>query len=221
MFLREYVYVDVDRVNGLASQLYDGVPERATNVAARHRKFELDLKLARGGAESGTEDSTERNLADSIFKDLEADLESLGLLEDVSEQLGEEAIWQDIESLITPGQILRITAPGTLFHPAQMSEAIVGMATAAVGAAEMGLDTTEDASPSVMPPKAKSEAQKRAERSARQPQYLSEPQFPEDYLPESEFIPLMAIPRKNLSGMIKITRGTFGERCALAHAAYR
>jgi len=80
-FLREYVYVDVDRVSGLAGQLYDGVPERATNVVARQKKFEVDLKLIRGGGESGSEDATERNLADSLFKDLESDLEVLGCFE--------------------------------------------------------------------------------------------------------------------------------------------
>ena len=100
MFLREYVYVDVDRVSGLAGQLYDGVPERATNVTARQRRFDVDLRIVKGGGESGSEDQTERNLADSLFKDLENDLEALGLLKDVSEELSDQHAWEDIESLI-------------------------------------------------------------------------------------------------------------------------
>ena len=87
MFLREYVYVDGDKVTGLASQLYDGVPEKATNVTARQKQIEADLKFLRGGYGRNSEDSIERSLGDSLFKDLEADLESLGLHADVSEEL--------------------------------------------------------------------------------------------------------------------------------------
>lgn len=212
VFLREYVYVDVDRVSGLAGQLYDGVPERATNVVARQKKFEVDLKLVRGGGQSGSEDATERNLADSLFKDLESDLEALGMLEDVSEVLSESDDWEAIDPAIRPGRILRVTGPGTLFQPAQMSDAIVGIATAAVGLGELGVGVPEEQAAPLLPPKAKTEAQKRAERTARQqPAPLAEPRFPEDYLPQVDQVPLMDISRSQLSGMIKVARGVFGE----------
>ena len=80
LFLREYVYVDVDRVRGLAAQLYDGVPEKATNIVARQKRLDVDMKLLKGGSDSGQEEQTERNLADSLFKDLETDLEALASL---------------------------------------------------------------------------------------------------------------------------------------------
>lgn len=209
MFLREYVYVDVDRVSGLAAQLYDGVPEKATNIVARKNRFDVDLKLLRGGRESGREEATERNLADSLFKDLESDLEALGLLRDLSEDLGIRDAWDEIDSLVSAGQILRITAPGTLFHPAQMSDAIVGMATAAVGLADMGIGDNDQEAASV-PPKAKSEAQRKSERASRQGA-VDELRYPEDYLPSASTIPLMDIKRQVLAGLIKVTRGTFSE----------
>ncbi|GAA1630277.1 DUF6414 family protein [Leucobacter chromiireducens] len=209
MFLRDYLYVDLDKVSGLASQLYDGIPEKATNVTARQKKFEADLKLVRGGSGASSEDSIERNLGDSLFKDLETDLEALGLLRDVSEDLAREDSWDAVEDIAAPGRMLRITAPGTLFQPAQMSDAIVGIATAAQGLADMGIgqDMGEQMPP--LPPKAKSESQKRADRAAKQAP--SEPRFPEDFLPMGETVPLMDIPRAQLSGMIRVARGVFGE----------
>jgi hypothetical protein len=210
MFLRDYLYVDLDKVSGLASQLYDGVPDRATNVTARQKKLEADLKLIRGGTGSSAEDAIERNLGDSLFKDLEADLESLGLLTDLSESLADIETWESIDDLVSPGQILRITSRGTIFQPAQMSEAILGLATAAHGIAQLDIEQPDEARPKTVPPKAKSDAQKKAERSARQ-HSSAEAKYPEDLLPPGETIPLMNVPRAQLSGMIRVTRGVFGE----------
>lgn len=204
LFLREYVYVDIDRVRGLAGQLYDGIPERATNISARQRSFEVDAKIVRAGRAAGQEDSTERSLGDSLFKDLEADLEALGLLADISETLSNSTDWND--DSVAPGQMVRITAPGSLFHPAQLSEALVGLATAAHGLGELGVSNEGSAA---LPPKAKTDAQRKAVRAVRQ-QQGQEPRFPEDYLPHGE-VPVMGVDRSQLSGMIKVVRGIFGE----------
>lgn len=209
MFLRDYLYVDLDKVAGLASQLYDGIPEKATNVTARQKKLEADLKIVRGGSRASSEDSIERSLGDSLFKDLEADLEALGLLKDVSDDLSRVESWDAIEGIASPGRVLRITAQGTLFQPAQMSDAIVGIATAAHGLANLGIGQTEADQASPIPPKAKRDAQKRADRAAKQPS--AEPRFPEDFLPEGETVPVMNISRAQLSGMIEVARGVFGE----------
>lgn len=209
MFLREYVYVDVDRVAGLAGQLYDGVPQKAIKVAARQKRIDVDLKLLKSGRHAGSEESTERSLADGLFKDLENDLESLGLLRDYSDDLAHNDSWEKVEQLLTAGQIIRITAPGTLFHPAQMSEAILGIATAAMGLADLGLDKEGTAPRTAIPPKAKSPEQKLAERAANRS--AAEPRHPEDYLPSVPNLPVMDVPRRLLSGLIRVTRGTFSE----------
>lgn len=208
LFLREYLYVDIDKVKGLAGQLYDGVPERAINLKARQKSFELDMKLLRGGSSSGKEQSIERNMSDTLFKDLEADLESLGLLADLSEYLTGDEAWANPELLVRPGKIVRVTAPGSLFHPSQLSEAIIGIVTAAHGLGEMGL-ADEGQSPAV-PPKAKTESQKKADRQAKQ-QEQKEPRFPEDFLHPGAVVPVLGIKREQLSGMIKVVRGVFGE----------
>jgi hypothetical protein len=208
MFLREYIYVDSDKVRGLASQLYDGVPEKATRVSARQKKLQAGIKVVRGEGSSSSEDAIEKSLGDSIFKDLEADLEALELLVDASEQLQTKEAWEDIDSLASPGSILRITSPGTLFHPAQISDAIVGMATSAHGLFDLGQSSAKAAP--VVPPKAKSGNQKKSPQSGATPQ-AGELRNPEDYLPPGEIIPIMNAPRKSMSGMIQIIRGVFGE----------
>lgn len=212
MFLREYLYVDLDKVSGLASQLYDGVPEKATNVTARQKRVEADLKLLRGSSGSTSEDAVERRLGDSLFKDLETDLEAIGLLQDVSEALSRPSTWGSIEKLVRAGRIFRITSPGTLFHPAQMSDAILGLATAAHGLADLGVGSAASSNVTPTPPRAKSDTQKKAERAARMsPQGSSEPRFPEDLLPLGDSVPIMDIPRSQLGGMIQVVRGVFGE----------
>jgi len=206
MFLREYVYVDIDKVQGLAGQLYDGVPDKATNLSERQKQLGVDLKFLRGQTSSGSADSVDRNLGDSIFKDLEADLEAIGLLSDKSDDLKEREAWAGTPDNLYPGQIIRITAPGTLFHPNQMADALVGVATAGQGMSEMGISSeTKDSSAA----KNKNAPQKGGNRSGRQPH--PEPRFPEDLLPQSETLPMLDAPRGLLSGIIKVIRGVFGE----------
>lgn len=209
MFLREYVYVDVDKVSGLASQLYDGIPSKATNVAARQKRLEADLKFIRGGHTRGSEESIERSLGDSLFKDLEADLESLGLLRDVSEDLTQEASWAEIEDLARPGRILRITSQGTLFHPKQMSDTLVGIATAAHGLADLAPSEDPAANSRTTAAKGRNNPPRRVERPAGAPASLAA--LSEDLLPFGDTVPVMDIPRKQLAGMIKVVRGVFGD----------
>lgn len=203
MFLREYVYVDFDKVRGLAGQLYDGVPEKATKISARQKQLGFDLKLVSAQGQAGSEDAVERNLADSLFQDLETDLESLGLLVDKSEELQDAGGWG---SSIFPGQIIRITAPGSLFHPNQMAEALVGVATASQGLSEMGILSEEEQGGT---PKTKAQPQKGGNRNRKPP--IVEVRFPEDLLPTDETLPLLGVERGLLSGIIKVLRGVFGE----------
>lgn len=208
MFLREYIYVDIDKVSGLVSQISDGVPEKASSLEDRHRKFEIDLQALRGGSGSSVQEHVEKSLSDSLFKELEGDLESLGILRDVSEELMRYSSPEDVEDIVVPGNILRITAPGTIFHSAQLSDSLVGLATAAQGLKELTSDSSSD-DPTPAPPNAKSQAQKKAERAAKIPS--GEPRFPEDFLPNVKNIPLIGASREQLGGMIKVVRSIFGE----------
>lgn len=169
----------------------------------------LDLRVFRGSHSNSSEDSVQRSLGDALFQDLELDLESLELLQDISSVLAESSSQAPLPEDVNPGRILRITAPGTLFHPSQLSEALVGMATAAHGLD--ALSDTGDAGGSAppVPPSAKSNAQRKAERASRQ--VPGDPRYPEDHLPSGEQIPVMGVRRTLFSGIIRLIRGVFGE----------
>lgn len=201
--------MDLDKVSGLASQLYDGIPERATEVSARQKRTELNLRIAHSGSGSSAEESIERSLGDSLFKELETDLESLGLLEDVSEELSSRNSWSSLDSSIVPGKMLRLTAKGTLFHSTQMADAIVGMATAAHGIAELTASQNDrrDTGSGVSGTKQKTKRPTNREMK----QAPVQPVFPEDMLPAGEEVPFLGVPRTLLSGMIQVVRGIFGE----------
>lgn len=208
MFLREYIYVDIDKVSGLVSQINDGVPEKASSLEDRQRQFQVDFQAIKGGSGSSSQEHVEKSLSDFLFKELEGDLESFGVLQDVSEDLMNYSSPEDLEDILVPGNILRITAPGTIFHSAQLSDSLVGLATAAQGITELNSDPTSG-DPAPVPPKAKSQEQKKAERAAKIP--AGEPRFPEDFLPNVKTIPLIDASRDQLGGMIKVVRSIFGE----------
>lgn len=208
MFLREYVYVDIDRVAGIASQLYEGVPQRATNVANRRKQLQADLKIVGGSWGNEQGESVERSLGDVLFRDVELDLESLGLLADLSTELAERDTWEELGDLLQPGQVIRLTALGTLFHPAQMSDSLVGLATAAHGLVDIGTAESPSATPPV-PPRAKQGTARKAVGQGRSGGESS--LLPEDALPPGEEIPMMGVKRDLFAGLIKIIRGTFGE----------
>lgn len=207
MFLREYVYVDTDRVAGIASQLYEGVPERATNVTNRRKQLQADLKLAGGSWGSEQGETVEKSLGDTLFKDVELDLEALGMLTDISGELAGSETWDGLTHLLQPGRVIRLTAHGTLFHPAQISESLVGLATAAHGLVDVGA-AGDDPEP-VIPPKAKASQSRKATTPSRATANL--PLLPEDALPAGDVIPFMEVKRELFAGIIKVIRGTFGE----------
>lgn len=207
MFLREYVYVDIDKVRGLAGQLYEGVPQLATHVTNRRKQLQADFKLvgASWGKDQG--DSVERSLGDALFNDVELDLESLGVLLDLSAELARDEDWTGLGESIQPGRVVRITAPGTLFHPTQMSESLVGLATAAHGLVDIGAADALSPTP-IVPPKANQNGRKPAPRRS---DTAGGATLPEDALPLGDEIPVMGVKRDLFAGLIKIIRGTFGE----------
>ncbi|MGX5670211.1 DUF6414 family protein [Kocuria rhizophila] len=207
MFLREYIYVDVDKVAGLAAQLYSGVPEKAQSIVEKQRRVDVNFKVAGGQRGKATQENVERSLADALFHDLESDLEAEGVLNDISAIMQNELGADECPELVHPGMIVRITAPGTIFHSAQLSDALVKIATAGQGLAGL-LEPEQPPTPAV-PPNAKSAQQKKQQRNLRLPK--SEPQYPEDYLPESEYVPYAGVSRAQLEGMIRLVRSLFGE----------
>ncbi|MGJ0120143.1 DUF6414 family protein [Williamsia sp. MIQD14] len=203
MFLRDYLYVDLDKVRALISQILDGVPELSTRVERKEKDRELKNRYIGGvSTKNADEQSYENSLSDSLFRILEEELEPLGLLVDVSQELAASNDWGALEDTIYPGAILRISAPATLFHPGHLSNALVGIATAAHGLSTLG---DVDAPPPAGPGGGK---RKNQPRNRALPQKVAGGN-PEDLLPSEAKIPVLDIPREELSGMIQLIRGLY------------
>lgn len=204
MFLRDYLYVDIDKVNGLVSQINAGVPDRKIDTDSKTRSSQIKLKIAEVGSNNSKGSSTEYSLQDTLFAALESDLESLDFLRDISEELTRPENWNEIDSLVIPGQIVRITAPGNIFHPRQMNESLVNLATTCQGLVDLGhlqLSIGNEKNSH------KNNAQKKQDQDSKNKS--KNPVNTEDYLPAYEFHP--DISRQDFVGMIRIIRGTFAD----------
>lgn len=207
MFLREYIYVDLDKVRGIISQILDGVPESAKSLERREKDAELKNRNIGGfGKKRADEESSERSMADSLFKILEEELEALTVLRDISDALSSSSDWGALAEGICPGSVVRITAPGKLFHPKQLSHALVGIATAAHGVASFASESI----PAQTPSNKNRTGNKRNQRHAPFPD-RGDTSYPEDLLPSDETLPLLDLPREQVAGLIRLVRGIYDD----------
>ena len=80
MFLREYLYVDIDKVRGILSQIAEGVPENRLQKSNEKRKAaEVRISVLGGLGQKELIESilTEKNLGDSLFIAQERGCETL------------------------------------------------------------------------------------------------------------------------------------------------
>ncbi|WP_143546859.1 DUF6414 family protein [Rhodococcus sp. 06-235-1A] len=214
VFLREYVYVDVDKVRGLVSQIDEGVPEKVVSTEAKERHAEIrNRHLGGAGGNRTKEDTLERSMADSLFKILEEDLEALQLLTDLSEPLSSLSEWKSLEFDLVPGAIVRVTALGSLFHPAQLSHALVGIATASSGIASY-LDSLNTDPSEALRKRPSGNRKGGSGGPAAGVKPLPRPGSdlnPEDLLPNEKTLPVLDIPREQLAGIIQFVRGIYDD----------
>jgi hypothetical protein len=216
MYLREYLYVDIDKVRGILSQIEEGVPESTTEVGRKEKAASLrNTLVGELGGKSIGEESLEKSLGDALFKILEEELEAQDILRDISEELTTIDGARQIHASLRPGSVVRITAPGRLFHPEQLSHAMVGIATAATGIAQMFPNLNQPTSTQLKQNQpGKGGSQRRAQGGPKGPPRLPTqlPGAPEDallFLPE--MIPFFGQSRDFITGMIRFVRGIFSE----------
>lgn len=116
MTLRDFIYVDVDRVRSLLAQLAGGVVERSVERLTKSREaraggsifglFELGGGLLR---ERATEQT--KSLQDALFLLFEDAASQSGLF-DLEVDLSDSSQWADgrVHAALRPGQLLRVTA---------------------------------------------------------------------------------------------------------------
>jgi hypothetical protein len=203
MFLREYIYVDSDKVRGIMSQIEDGIPESATTLERKEKGVEAKNNWVGSlGRRSIDEESVEKSMGDSLFKILEEELEAQCILQDISADLAAQPSHEDVDEKIRPGSLVRITAPGTLFHPGQLSHSLVGIATAAHGVSHI-VNAREPESLNV------GKQHKGTQGGKGRPAQTGAPEDALSIFPDP--IPVLNITRDFLSGIIQFVRGTFSD----------
>ncbi|MFE5501514.1 hypothetical protein ACFQ73_03050 [Amycolatopsis japonica] len=134
--LREYLYVDADKVRSLLTQLDGGVAEET-------RRTEKTIKTTTGGVKSiashernwGTEEYVQKSLADAIYSDLEEILEVNQLLTDVSSILASPEAWTNgsLQRDMPPGTLIRVTSQGSLFDARYVGKLFAGIGSTILG----------------------------------------------------------------------------------------
>lgn len=141
MILREFLYVDTDKVRGLLAQLDGGILEA-------EREATRSDKISGAGAGKflhheevwGSERSVQKSLGDAMFPTLEEALEAQGILRDICRHLTNIDYWtpEQLHVEVPPGSIVRITAPGAIFDARYVAATFAGFATAYQGLQGLG-----------------------------------------------------------------------------------
>lgn len=205
--LREYLYVDLEKVKGLASQLYEGLPESSEESRKSGRTAQLGSKaFGLVGGERISDVTDRKIITDSLFPWIERDLEAEGYLNDISTFLSDVESFTAgmIKQKYPPGSLVRITSDARLMDPGYFAKTMAAFSTAVVGFAEI-MPTSSGENTSRNNPKARN-----AKPSQRQSNGSG---HPEDLIPD--------IPRNSLLGpdvtssdfraWVKILRGIYPE----------
>lgn len=211
MILREFLYVDADKVRGLLAQIDEGVIETSSVVEKSEKLSGAGLKgLAEHSQRWGSERTLQKSQGDALFPSLERALDELGLLRDVSQELMDEDFWDpgDLQSQLPPGSLVRITASGSLFDARYVANTLSAFATTWLGLVNLG-----SVEPAV--------AQKVPLRKGQQGSQASKRPFPgpetghlEDSIPDEGILfggsnEADSISRDYLRGIIQVSRGVY------------
>lgn len=126
--VRDYLYVDLERVRSLLAQLAEGLPdavvERSKGLNSLSADLNLGLFRAGGRRDAGAEVQESRSLGDLHFSLFEEGAEALGLLTDLSEIASERANWHSgkLQAELQESQLIRVTGPVRLIDPTHVSE---------------------------------------------------------------------------------------------------
>jgi len=130
--VREYIYVDTNRVRSLLAQMSEGLPDEKATSASRSSRLRLGTKLA--GFESGRDGTQSERLAlaDLHVSMMEEAATSLGLLVEASERVRKEKFWLrgKVRAQLEPGMLLRVTAPTQLIDPSSLMATLRAFQTA-------------------------------------------------------------------------------------------
>ncbi|GHH49216.1 DUF6414 family protein [Lentzea cavernae] len=207
MYLREYLYADIDRIRSLAGQLMEGIPEESRLTEKRAKQLSLGMKAIAGSTgDWSSEEYTNRSMADSLFGALEEILESDGWLNDLSDTLqSHDTDYSTLPDEHPPGTIVRITCPGVIFDARFVARVFSGLAAASDALVAMNKFSNPVDEPSQGKAKPRQGQQKkRTGKDDQTPNPNSLESEIEDFDPA-----MLGIDAAMLRSMVKLSRGVF------------
>jgi len=206
MLLRDFLYVDADKVRGLLAQLDEGIVEGSTEMEHSEKLSGAGFKgLAEHSQRWGSERTVQKSLGDALFPTLEQALESLGLMRDISEELSHPDFWGvSMRDRFPPGALVRITALSALFDARYVAATLAAFATSWQGLLNVG---AVEAAPPAVTRKGGQGGQRSQQRKGTPD---TEPRNIEDDIPDVAFnFGGDNLPREYLQGIVRVARGMF------------
>ncbi|MFH9676153.1 hypothetical protein ACH4L5_28280 [Streptomyces sp. NPDC017405] len=148
MILREFLYVDTDKVRALLAQLDGGIAEESRETERKEKRTTVGPRSAAQHLQgTGSESYTNKSLGDALFPMLEEALEAELLLHDISDEASEENLWStgELKAKYPPGSLVRITAPGSLFDTRYAASAFAAFGHVNVGLQGIGASPSNQA----------------------------------------------------------------------------
>ncbi|MFI8190371.1 hypothetical protein ACIF8T_16440 [Streptomyces sp. NPDC085946] len=208
MILREFLYVDTDKVRAMLAQLEGGVAEEERETSTQEKRSTVGPRsFAQHLQVTGSERYTQKSLGDALFPMLEDALESEGVLKDISEEAADPLQWSSgtIKTIAPPGSLIRITAMGSLFDTRYAASVFSAFASVALGLQGMGVGLSTNAGQAA-PGKGKGRGGQQGPKPPRSGQAQTDRQL-EDLIPD--FKGVGGIDGDSLRSIIRMSRGIF------------
>ncbi|WP_157431734.1 DUF6414 family protein [Actinomadura hibisca] len=136
MHLREFLYVDTEKVRSMLAQIEGGIEEDERNTVRTDKRTEGGVRgFASHYQNWADERYVNKSFGDALFPVLEQSLEVHNLLADISDQLTDVELWRSgtIADSWPAGSMVRITSPGSLFDSRFVASSLAGTAATYMG----------------------------------------------------------------------------------------
>ena len=206
MFLREFLYVDSDKVRGLLAQLDEGIVEASTETGQSEKVTGGGVKgFAEHSQRWGTATSTQKSQGDALFPMLEGALETEGMLTDLSELLSQPAGWEDLGEDFPPGSLVRMTADGSMLDARYLASTLAAFSTAAGGLKDV------TGPQEVLPAPGQRGRQTPKKQASKRPPVREAPLHIEDTIPDEpvDFGDGPVLQAAYLRGIVRVARALF------------
>ncbi|MFJ8107113.1 hypothetical protein [Streptomyces sp. NPDC096132] len=206
MILRDFLYVDTDKVRAMLAQLDGGISEEERKTTREGNRWTAGQHLQ----DVGSETRTQKSLGDALFPTLEAALDAEGLIRDISHEVADVDQWTSgrLKANVPPGSLVRIKANGSLFDARYLAETL-----AAFGAVNIGLQALGNGmTPRTSTPAGAKGRQGKQQNKPSNPK-LSDSQAPqlEDIIPDFQIIGSdeSAVNGHYMRAIAQVARGVF------------